>query len=109
MKLSKSLFTSFAKAIILLFISGGMFFACSSKSDSQQSGDTQSEVGGWDNYATIHRPGNWDTDSDGMPDEWEKKNGLDPNNPDDRNRDINNNGYTNLETYINSLVPAQVF
>ena len=35
--------------------------------------DSQSEVGGWDNYATILRPVNWDTDSDGMPDDWEKK------------------------------------
>lgn len=66
--------------------------------------DSQSEVGGWDFYETIHRPEDWDTDSDGMPNDWEKKNGLDPENPDDRNGDKNKNGYTNLEEYINSLV-----
>jgi pectate lyase len=36
-----------------------------------------------------------------MPDEWEQKNGLDPDNPDDRNR-IANDGYTMLEKYLNS-------
>ncbi|MCK5372653.1 MAG: hypothetical protein KAQ62_29015, partial [Cyclobacteriaceae bacterium] len=66
--------------------------------------DSQSEVGGWDNYSHIYRSTDWDTDGDGMPDKWEKKNGLDPNNPDDRNRVISNNGFTNLEKYMNSLV-----
>ncbi|MCK5103703.1 MAG: hypothetical protein KAR17_12855, partial [Cyclobacteriaceae bacterium] len=66
--------------------------------------DSQSEVGGWDNYATINRPGNWDTDSDGMPDEWEKQNGLNTKDPNDRNGDCNGDGHTNLEEYLNSLV-----
>jgi pectate lyase len=66
--------------------------------------DSQSEVGGWDFYETMNRPANWDTDSDGMPDNWEKKNGLDPNNPDDGKEDKKKNGYTNLEEYLNSLV-----
>lgn len=65
--------------------------------------DSQNDVGGWDFYETIERPANWDTDSDGMPDSWEKVNKLDPSNPDDRNDDANKNGYTNLEEYIHSL------
>lgn len=44
-----------------------------------------------------------DTDGDGMPDEWEKANGLNPDNPDD-GKEVSASGYTNLELYINSLV-----
>lgn len=44
-----------------------------------------------------------DTDRDGMPDAWETANGLNPNNPADRNT-LNNEGYTMLEVYMNSLV-----
>jgi hypothetical protein len=46
-----------------------------------------------------------DTDQDGMPDEWESQNGLDPADPADRNGDLDKDGYTNLEEYLNSLVP----
>ena len=44
-----------------------------------------------------------DTDQDGMPDKWERKNGFDPKKA-DGNEDSNNNGYTNLEEYLNSLI-----
>lgn len=44
-----------------------------------------------------------DTDGDGMPDEWETANGLDPGNPDD-GAETGTDGYTNLEKYLNSLV-----
>lgn len=44
-----------------------------------------------------------DTDGDGMPDEWETANGLDPNDPTDGAK-VSANGYTNLELYMNSLV-----
>ncbi len=43
-----------------------------------------------------------DTDRDGMPDEWETAAGLDPKNPEDRNR-IAPDGYTQLENYLNRL------
>ncbi len=46
-----------------------------------------------------------DTDQDGMPDDWESQNGLDPANPADRNGDADQDGYTNLEQYINAIVP----
>jgi len=46
-----------------------------------------------------------DSDRDGMPDAWEQQNGLDPSNADDRNGDRDGDRYTNLEEYLNSLVP----
>jgi hypothetical protein len=45
-----------------------------------------------------------DTDMDGMPDDWEKKNGLDPKDPADASADRNRDGYANIEEYLNSLV-----
>jgi hypothetical protein len=53
-------------------------------------------------------PGNTaptDTDQDGMPDTWEQAQGLSPTDPADRNGDLDGDGYTNLEEYLNSLVP----
>ncbi|GAB3650626.1 pectate lyase [Echinicola sediminis] len=44
-----------------------------------------------------------DTDGDGMPDRYERKNGLDPRNAADGNR-IDKDGYTELENYLNALV-----
>ena len=49
----------------------------------------------------------FDTDGDGMPDDWEVANGLDPNNPNDAKEttiDSAKEWYTNLEVYLNSLV-----
>jgi hypothetical protein len=67
--------------------------------------DSQKEVGGWDPYPEERRPVGWDTDGDGMPDAWENANGLDPQDPEDRNGDRDGDGYTKLEDYLNSLVP----
>ena len=44
-----------------------------------------------------------DTDGDGMPDAWEIKNGLDPNDPSDAVKDCTGDGYTNIEKYINGI------
>ena len=66
--------------------------------------DSQSEVGGWDLYPQVNRPGDWDRDQDGMPDIWEKSHNLDPNDPGDRNGDADKDGYTNLEEYLDSVV-----
>lgn len=45
-----------------------------------------------------------DSDADGMPDEWEAKNGLNPNADDSAGNKLDKH-YTNIEVYINSLVP----
>lgn len=44
-----------------------------------------------------------DTDMDGMPDKWEKANGLNPKDPSDALKDITGDGYTNIEKYINGI------
>lgn len=63
--------------------------------------DSQENVGGWPKLKS--KPAPKDTDHDGMPDAWEKKHGLDPNNSEDRNK-VNSDGYTMLEVYINSII-----
>jgi hypothetical protein len=45
-----------------------------------------------------------DSDNDGMPDEWELAYCLDPNDPNDAKGDRNNDGYTNIEEYINRIL-----
>lgn len=64
--------------------------------------DSQTDVGGWPELQSLPAP--LDSDHDGMPDEWEDANSLNPFDPADRNL-IHANGYTMLEVYLNSLVP----
>ena len=68
--------------------------------------DDEDEVGSWPAYNTYDIK--TDSDKDGMPDEWEMQNKLDPNNSEDRNNDPNNDGYTNLEVYLNNLSGASL-
>lgn len=44
-----------------------------------------------------------DVDKDGMDDRWETLNNLNPNDPSDRNKDANGDGYTNLESFLHAL------
>jgi hypothetical protein len=59
-----------------------------------------SQVGGYPEYKGKPYV---DTDKDGMPDAWEKANGLNPNDPSDAIKDCNGDGYTNIEKYINGI------
>ena len=59
------------------------------------------QVGGFPKYKKV-KP-YVDTDGDGMPDEWEIANGLNPNDPGDANKDCTGDGYTNIEKYINGI------
>ncbi|SHF74556.1 hypothetical protein SAMN05443549_101206 [Flavobacterium fluvii] len=62
-----------------------------------------SQVGGYPEYKGKPYV---DTDKDGMPDKWEKKHGLNPNDPSDAKGDLNNDGYSNIEDYINGVNPG---
>jgi len=63
--------------------------------------DSQNDVGGWPELKSTPAPA--DSDHDGMTDNWEKANGLNPEDPKDGN-ETGKDGYTNLEIYLNSLV-----
>lgn len=62
------------------------------------------QVGGYPEYNGTPRV---DTDGDGMPDEWEKRYKLNPNDPTDAGGDISGDGYTNIEKFINGIDPKK--
>ena len=70
--------------------------------------DKVADVNGYTeaNFGTGTRPADFDTDKDGIPDEWEKANGLNPNDASDAlTYSLDKKGYyTNIEVYANSLV-----
>jgi hypothetical protein len=59
------------------------------------------QVGGYPEYKGESLK---DTDGDGIPDEWELRYGLNPNDPSDAAKD-SGDGYTYIEKYINGLDP----
>jgi pectin methylesterase-like acyl-CoA thioesterase len=65
--------------------------------------DSQSQVGGWPTLNSLPAPP--DTDQDGIPDQWETDHGLNPGDPAD-GAVVGAGGYTNLENYLNDIVPA---
>jgi pectate lyase len=68
--------------------------------------DSQNEVGGYAPLKSGQAPK--DSDSDGMPDDWELAHGLSPVDASDSWRDRNRDGYTNIEEYINSLAVKDI-
>jgi hypothetical protein len=60
-----------------------------------------SQVGGYPQYKGIPYK---DSDSDGMPDDWETRHGLNPKNANDASSDRDKDGYTNIEEFLNSVV-----
>ncbi len=64
------------------------------------------QVGGYPEYKGAPYK---DSDNDGIPDEWEKKKGLNPNNAADAAQYAKSkSGYTNIEEYLNSVVPIGI-
>lgn len=48
-----------------------------------------------------------DSDSDGMPDVWEKAHSLNPEDASDASADTDEDGYTNMEEYLNGTDPLE--
>jgi pectate lyase len=67
--------------------------------------DSQQQVGSWPELKSTLPPA--DSDGDGMPDDWERRYGLNPHNPFDANADTDGDGYTNLEEYLNGTNPKR--
>jgi hypothetical protein len=74
--------------------------------DSQQMyRDAHGVIAGIDDVSTERRADGFDTDGDGMPNEFETEHELNPNDPaDGNNSELSDIGYTNLEVYLNELV-----
>lgn len=75
--------------------------------------DTQEDAGGWEEYpAEIVDLDEFDSDRDGLPNWWEIMFGLNPNSPEgdfsDANADEDEDGYTNLEEYLNYMATPHV-
>jgi len=79
--------------------------------------NTEHEVGGFlteGNKVVESWGNNWDTDGDGIPNDWENENGLNPEDATDSSLisglsvdKLGTEGYTNLEVYLNSLVEEE--
>ena len=61
--------------------------------------------GAWPELQSLPAPE--DDDHDGMPNDWELANGLNPDDAEDRNT-IGQDGYTMIEVYLNSLVHSEM-
>ena len=69
--------------------------------------DVVADVEGYteENFGTGERPSDFDTDGNGIDDEWERANGLAVGTVDPSGYDIDpRKWYTNIEVYMNSLV-----
>ncbi len=66
--------------------------------------NSQTEVGGWPALAPARPPR--DSDQDGMPDDWEKAHHFDPGDAADAAGDPDEDGYTNIEEWLNGTEPT---
>ena len=64
--------------------------------------NSQTDVGGWEDYGSDVRAGDFDTDHDGIADVWERAHGQ-PVGTANNNVDTDGDGYTELEDYLHWL------
>lgn len=62
----------------------------------------EATVNAWPVFQSFPAPA--DADNDGMPDDWEKRNGLNPTDDSDASAAGLDKNYTNIEVYANSLI-----
>jgi pectate lyase len=67
--------------------------------------DSQDQVGGWPELKSASPPP--DSDNDGMPDEWERRCGLNVPDAVDASADKDKDGYTNIEEFLNGTRPDE--
>jgi hypothetical protein len=86
---------------VLKDVKNGSFTYKGSKGSTNGIIDSQNDVGG---FPTLNsgKP-QLDSDNDGMPDEWEIKNKLNPKVANANGRDLDKN-YDNIEVYFNEIV-----
>lgn len=68
--------------------------------------DSQADVGGLVFLRSFSMP--LDSDQDGIPDWWAIKHGMKPEGGLEHNADLDGDGYTNLEEYLNGTDPFQI-
>ena len=90
-----------ADARIILSVRNGTYTTNGSAGSTLGIIDSQNDVGGWPELKSVPAPK--DTDGDGMPDDWEKAQKLDPAKANAAGRNLST-GYDNIEVYINSLI-----
>ncbi len=70
----------------------------------EQFRDAAGKLPGIDDLVEQHRPAGFDSDEDGLPDAFEAEHKLNPGDPaDGAATGLSQEGYTNLEVYLNSL------
>ena len=72
-----------------------------SQEDNRPTGKAAKDWSAWP--VLESKPAPADTDGDGVPDDWEKEVGMNPNDPADGNT-VHQSGYTYLEIYLSTIV-----
>jgi hypothetical protein len=75
-----------------------------SKSGIKGMPDSHLDVGGYEDYPELQHAADWDSDNDGLPNWWETILGTNVNSAanefSDANGDVDSDGFTNLEEYL---------
>jgi len=91
----------------------GTYNYIGSKSNIKGEIDDEMDAGGFEEYPETELPAAWDTDNDGLPNWWEELRGTNPRsrtlNYADTNKDMEGDGYTELERYLDFMAQPHLF